>query len=538
MEAYDFIVIGAGSAGCAMAARLTERPGLRVLLLEAGGPDARPEFHIPAAFPHLFKTAADWDYTTVPQAGLNGRQEINPRGKVLGGSSSINAMIYMRGNPRDYDRWVALGNAGWSYQELLPYFRKTQHQQRGESADHGVGGPIYTSDLRDPNPLSHAFVEAAIQAGYAPNDDFNAGEQTGFGLFQVTQKDGMRCSAADGYLRPALDRPNLTVLTQAHVTELLLENGRCVGVAYHHDGAGRQARARREVILSGGAINSPQVLMLSGIGPAAQLERLGIPVKVDLPGVGENLQDHMFVPLAYHCTQPITLAAAESPEQVALFQHEHRGMLTSNLGEAGGFIDLGLDGSPEIQMIFGPLWFIHHGAGNPAGHGYTLLPGVVRPKSRGRVTLASADPFDKAVVDPNYYGDPHDMEIMKQGVAAALAIAGQPALAPYRGDQYLPGPDATTPDALERFIRDQTMTLYHPVGTCKMGSDEMAVVDAALRVRGVAGLRVVDASIMPVIINANCNVPTMVIGEKCADLILQELDAMEGTPQAATATNR
>ncbi|WP_210521152.1 GMC family oxidoreductase [Hymenobacter terricola] len=535
MEEYDFIVVGAGSAGCAVAARLTERPGLEVLILEAGGADSRPEFHIPAAFPHLFQTPFDWGYRTVPQAGLNGRQEINPRGKVVGGSSSINAMIFMRGNPHDYNRWAALGNAGWAWDDLMPYFRKTQHQQRGESAHHGVGGPIYTSDLRDPNPLSRAFVEAATQAGYAPNDDFNAGEQTGFGLFQVTQKDGMRCSAADGYLRPALERTNLTAITEAHVTQLLIKDGRCVGVAYLKDGETYQARARHEVILSGGAINSPQVLMLSGIGPAAQLRRHGIAVQVDLPGVGQHLQDHMFVPIAYHCTQPITLANAESPEQVALFQHEHMGMLTSNLGEAGGFIDLGLDGSPELQFIFGPLWFIHHGAGNPAGHGYTLLPGVVRPHSVGSVTLASANPLDKALVDPNYYGDPRDLELMKQGVAVALTIAGQPAFAPYRGEQYLPGSAANTPETLENFIRDNTMTLYHPVGTCKMGQDELAVVDATLKVRGIAGLRVADASIMPLIINANCNIPTMVIGEKCADLILQELSAPQGAFRTSSA---
>lgn len=526
---YDFIVVGAGSSGCAVAARLSEVETLSVLVLEAGAPDTVQEIHVPAAFPYLFKTAVDWDYTTVVQPGLNGRQEYNPRGKTLGGSSSINAMVFMRGNPNDYDRWSALGNEGWSYKELLPHFKKTQNQERnqadGESEHHGVGGPINTADLRDPNPLSNAFVEAAQQAGYKHNTDFNDGDQLGFGLYQVTQKNGMRCSAAVGYLHPALQRSNLTAITQAHATELIIENARCVGVKYMHEGAVHEVRANKEVILSGGSFNSPHLLMLSGIGPAAHLKQHGIEVKMDLPGVGENLQDHVFVPVAFHCTKPVSLAGAAAPEQAERFQKEQMGLLTSNIGEAGGFVDLGEDGSPEIQFHFGPAWFIHHGAVNPGGDGYTLLPGLVRPKSKGRVTLASSNPTEKPLVDPNYLSDPSDMSVLKKSVAIALDIAKQAAFDEFRGDQYLPAQGVQSDEEVENYIRDYAMTIYHPVGTCKMGVDEdpMAVVNNQLQVRGIAGLRVADASIMPIIINGNTNVPSMVIGEKCAVAILSSL---------------
>jgi choline dehydrogenase len=524
-DKYDYVVIGAGSAGCAIAARLSEVESLSVLVLEAGAPDSVQEIHVPAAFPYLFKSGVDWDYMTVPQKGLNGRQEYNPRGKTLGGSSSINAMIFMRGNPNDYDRWEAMGNKGWSYNDLMPLFKKTQNQERGESEHHAVGGPINVANLRDPNPLSTAFVEAAQQAGYAHNDDFNSGNQLGFGLYQVTQKGGMRCSAAVGYLHPALQRPNLTAITEAMVTELCIEDNRCVGVKFTHNGEQHEVRANNEVILSGGSFNSPHLLMLSGIGPAEHLKEHGIAVKVDLPGVGQNLQDHMFVPIAFHCTQPVSLTGATAPEQAERFQKEQMGLLTSNIGEAGGFVDLGEDGSPEIQFHFGPAWFIHHGAVSPGGDGYTLLPGLVRPKSKGSVKLASANPTDKPLVDPNYLSDPYDIEVLKKSVAIAFDIAKQAAFDPYRGEPYLPAPGVQSNGELENYIRDYAMTIYHPVGTCKMGTDDdaMAVVNNQLQVRGVAGLRVADASIMPIIINGNSNIPSMVIGEKCAASILETL---------------
>ncbi|MFK7803782.1 MAG: GMC family oxidoreductase, partial [Anaerolineae bacterium] len=390
---YDYIVIGAGSAGCAIVNRLTENSDAKVLLLEAGGPDSEDAIHIPAAFPGLFKTPFDWAYETPPQPGLNGRKEFMPRGKVFGGTSSINAMIYQRGAPSDYDHWAELGNEGWAYEDVLPFFKKAMNQERGESTAHAVGGPINVADLRDPNPLAHAMVEAAKEQGLPLTDDFNDGDQVGFGLYQVTQKNGMRCSAAVGYLHSALTRDNLTAIPQALVTKLNMDGNHCIGATYEKDGETHSVTASKEVIVSGGALNSPQLLMLSGIGPKAELEELGISVVMDLPGVGENLQDHCMAPVAYHVTQPVSLAHAETEEQVNKLQTEGKGMLTSNIGEAGGFLKINPDSpAPELQFHFGPTWFIDHGFGNPEGDGMTMLPGIVGTKSIGSVKLASADP--------------------------------------------------------------------------------------------------------------------------------------------------
>ncbi len=523
MLAADYIVIGAGSAGAAAACRLSESGRDTVLLLEAGGPDTNPNIHIPARFSDLFHSDVDWDYATVPQPGLNGRREYVPRGKVFGGTSSINAMVYQRGHPSDYDRWAAQGNSGWAYADLLPYFRKMQHQERGESAHHGVGGPINVADPQEPNPLSRAFVAAALELGFRHNADFNDGGQEGFGLYQVTQKDGQRHSAAVGYLRPALSRANFTALPHAQATKLNLEGKRCVGVSYRHEGEEKATRANKEVVVCGGAINSPQLLMLSGIGPAARLEDMGIEPIQDLPGVGQNLMDHMQAPLAYHCKEPVSLVGKDGTAQVKRYEGSRMGLLTSNLGEAGGFLRLNADApAPELQYHFGPDWFIRHGFETPAGHGFTILVGMVNTKSVGRLELQSPDPMTPPLIDFACLSHDDDVQVLLAGIKLGREIASASAFDRYRGDEFLPGADVASDDALIQFIRDFATTIYHPAGSCKMGRDRMAVVDDRLRVHGIGSLRVADASIMPHIINANTNAPCSMIGEKAAAMILED----------------
>jgi len=520
---YDYIVVGAGSAGCVLANRLSANGKQSVLLLEAGGPDKKQEVSVPAAFSKLYKTEVDWAYETEPQKHMNGRKLFWPRGKMLGGSSSINAMIVQRGAPADYDRWAAMGNEDWGYEDCLPYFKKLENYEPGGSSEHhNEGGPLNIADLRTPNPLSKAFVQAAGEAGYPINHDFNDGQQEGFGMYQVTQKGGKRHSTAVAYLHPALKRDNLTAKTFAQVTKLNFSGRKCIGVDYVQHGQKKTATVNKEVILSGGAINSPQLLMLSGVGAAAQLQDKGIDLVMDLPGVGQNLQDHLAATFTWACTQPVSLGGAETIMNLLRFLFLGRGMLTSNIAEAGGFVTLDPESPmPDLQFHFGPGYFINHGFGNPEGeHGISIGPTMVKPYSRGEITLRSADPIAYPVIQPNYFSDERDLEVMVKGAKIAQKIAQSPALAPYVGEAYLPSADVVTDVDLRGYLRQHAQTLYHPIGTCKMGIDEMAVVSPELKVHGVTGLRVVDASIMPEIVNANTNLPTIMIAEKAADLIL------------------
>ena len=518
---FDYIIIGAGSAGCVLANRLSASGNHRLLLLEAGGPDKKQEVQIPAAFSKLFKSEVDWAYETEPQPNMNGRKLFWPRGKMLGGTSSINAMIYQRGHPSDYDGWAQQGNEEWGWEDVVPYFKKAQNQERAGMAMHGKGGPLNVADHRTVNPISHAFVQAGLEAGFAKNDDFNDGEQEGVGLYQVTQKKGQRHSTAKAYLVPALKRKNLSAETHALAHKLLFEGKQCVGVSYQQNGQMLEARANLEVILCGGAINSPQLLMLSGIGNGNHLQEHGIETVMDLPGVGENLHDHPVITMTWVASQKISLEGAESIGNLLRFLLRKRGPLTSNVGEAGGFVKLNPDSpAPEMQFHFAPGHFIDHGFHTPDSHGFTIGPTLVKVASRGNITLKSADPTAYPAIQPNYFAEAIDMQNMIAGMRIARKIANSKALDPYRSKAYTPDDSVQTDEDMAAYVRDMAQTLYHPVGTCKMGVDPMAVVNPQLQVHGVQGLRVVDASIMPTIVNANTNAPTIMIAEKAADMIL------------------
>jgi choline dehydrogenase len=510
---YDYIIVGAGSAGCTLAYRLTEDPSVSVLLLEAGGPDTKQEIHIPVAFSKLFKTPVDWTYYTEEQAHLKQRKLYWPRGKVLGGSSSLNAMIYHRGSRHDYDNWSEAGNKGWSFSDVLPYFKKAENQERGPSEYHGVGGPLNVSDLRTVHPLARTFIDACAEINLPHTDDFNGPNEIGAGIFQVTQKRGQRWSTARAYLQPALKRPNLSVHIQVHATRLLWDNTRAVGISYIQDGQEKPERANREVILCGGAINSPQLLLLSGVGPADDLQKLDIPVVVDLPGVGQHLEDHLSGGVLYACKQPITLMGAETLPNLLNYMLFKRGPLTSNVAEAGAFLKTRDDlPTHNLELILAPAYFIAHGAENPPGHGFTLGMVLLHPQSNGFIALRSNNPLDPPIIQPNYLASDADLQVLVEGAKLCRQIAQTHAFDAFRGDEHEITRNVQSDSDIAEAIREHAETLYHPVGTCKMGHDVLAVVDDQLRVRGVEGLRVVDASIMPSIVGGHTNAPTIMRG--------------------------
>ncbi len=525
-EQHDFIVVGAGSAGCVVASRLCENPSHRVLLLEAGTRDWNPWIHIPVGyFKTMHNPATDWCYMTEPVPGLGGRQLQWPRGKVLGGSSSLNGLLYVRGQAEDYDRWAELGNDGWGYDAILPYFRKSEDQERGEDRFHGTGGPQKVSDLRLRRPIAERFIQAAVESGIPLNNDCNGATQEGVGYFQQSAYKGFRWSTAKGFLRPALKRPNLKLVTKAHVCRINFRDRQAVSIEYRHGDRMHTARASAEIVLCAGAINSPQLLQCSGLGNPVLLESVGVPVVHELPGIGRNLQDHLQIRLVFKTrdrtlndelnhvlkrtmvgiqylltrTGPLTLAAS----QVAVF--------TRSSPEVS---------RPDIQFHMQPLSAGRPGENTHRFSAFTSSVCQLRPWSRGEINIRSKDPLIYPEIQPNYLSDPRDCEVAINGIKVARRISSAPSLRDSITDEFVPGGQYQSDAELLQAAREHSQTIYHPVGTCKMGNDPLSVVDSELKVHGIGGLRVADASIMPEIVSGNTNAPTIMIGEKAADMIL------------------
>ena len=522
---YDYIIVGAGSAGCVLARRLSDDPKVRVCLLEAGAPDDNILIRVPVGAAVFLPTRCkNWAYKTVPQPGLGGRRGYQPRGRALGGSSSVNAMIYIRGQPQDYDGWAAAGCTGWAWEDVLPYFKRAEDQERGANGRYGVGGPLNVTDLRSPNPVGEAFLAAAAEVQLPRNDDFNGPDQEGVGPYQVTQIDGERCSAARAYVTPVLGRENLDVITRAHARRILFDGRRATGVAYDKAGRSFNARASAEIVLAGGAFASPQLLMLSGIGAGEDLRRCGTEVVHDLPGVGQNLHDHVDYVACYRSpsADPLGLSvsgAIKSLKGVREWRRQRTGVLTTNFAEAGGFLksDPAVE-RPDLQLHFVIGIVDDHMRKLHLGNGYSCHVCVLHPKSRGQVRLAGPDARAAPLIDPNFLAEPEDLETLVRGFKITRRIMEAPALAPFRGRElYTAG--VTSDDGIRAAIRARADTIYHPVGSCRMGIDEDAVVDPRLRVRGLEGLRVADASVMPTITSGNTNAPAIMIGEKAAGLI-------------------
>ena len=528
MNHYDYVIVGAGSAGCVLANRLSADPATRVLLLEAGPSDWNPLIHMPAGIARLATNRTlNWNYRTEPEPALGQRRLWWPRGRTLGGSSAINAMCYIRGVAADYDRWAeASGDPRWSWREVLPWFLRSEDNSRGANALHGTGGPLGVADLRHHNVLSEALIDAAQSAGFPRNDDFNGEQQAGFGLYQVTQRHGTRCSSATAFLKPARQRENLHVRTHALVERVLIEQGRAVGVQLRRGRHDAERIEAGEVILAAGAINTPQLLMLSGLGPADHLREHGIVVVADVPDIGANLQDHLDI-----CTldaNPGKLSYDHLNELSAgLRWLRHRdGPGSSNVAEAGGFVRSRFAGDErcDLQFHFVPALLDDHGRHRLPGYGYTLHACYLHPRSRGRLRLHSADPAQPIAIHADYLSDPegHDMKMMIEAARLSREILDQAAFAPHRGAPVFPERRLGTDAEYADFIRRKAETIYHPVGTCRMGRDDSAVVDNELRVRGVEGLRVVDASVMPSLPSGNTNAPTIMIAERASALIRGE----------------